>query len=460
MNDKKRYYIDFKKIKTTFSINDKGLKHSQGNQIKLLPFVANEKTLVSDFNGVLGTISRIISGKELKDEFNSKEFINNVVDQIGDFKEDSEEVFRDIIKNIFMDEETLIDFDIRTMNYIVSTNADEKVARFLYSIFFTKKLNSLVLDKYEDRTGNILYDLALDNLPELGEKEYLDDNYKCYLSFISDLFIKDFNFLAKDDELYKTSLKRLLEYYYMFYISQLATKLNKFEKIDLDNPEPIYYTLNWESTSKNRTAYKFGWDKLKREVDSLFSHSITLELLNHHGLDSQLGYLELFNIFNDEDEVEIAKELEDVFQLYTQNIKDVNWETFRDAEKNSGNLAFNKVYNLFEAIEYQFKGTTRARANEAYRNWYVKFVYNNFAKRRGPLGYNLNFNEEDIILMTKICINKNDKLKLNTLFEEFEKRGIFFDRDSKIKIVELYEKLNLLEKKSDSGDAQYVRSVL
>ena len=49
---------------------------------------------------------------------------------------------------------------------------------------------------------------------------------------------------------------------------------------------------------------------------------------------------------------------------------------------------------------------------------------------------------------------------MGTLFEEFEKRGISFDRDSKAKIIQLYEKLNLLEKKSDSGDAQYVRSIL
>ena len=62
--------------------------------------------------------------------------------------------------------------------------------------------------------------------------------------------------------------------------------------------------------------------------------------------------------------------------------------------------------------------------------------------------------------MTKICINDKGKMKLNTLSNEFELRGIFFDRDSKTKIVQLYEKLNLLEKKSDSGDAQYVRSVL
>ena len=62
--------------------------------------------------------------------------------------------------------------------------------------------------------------------------------------------------------------------------------------------------------------------------------------------------------------------------------------------------------------------------------------------------------------MTKICINNQKKLKLNELFKEFELRGLFFDRDSQTKIVQLYEKLNLLEKKSDSGDAQYVKSIL
>ena len=67
---------------------------------------------------------------------------------------------------------------------------------------------------------------------------------------------------------------------------------------------------------------------------------------------------------------------------------------------------------------------------------------------------------DDLILMTKICINNNERIKLKILFEEFELRGLFFDRDSKTKIIQLYEKLNLLEKKSDSGDAQYVRSVL
>lgn len=461
MNEEKQYKIDFNKIETTFKFKDNGLTHSQGNKFKLLPYAANEKTLVSNFKGVVGAFSRTICDKELNSEFNFTEFIENVVDEIGEFEgETSKEVFRDIVKTMFVDKENLVNFDIKTINYITSTNADEKIAKFLYSIFFNDELKSLVVEHYDKNVENVLYKLVLNALPELKEKEYSVDEYKCYLPFVKELFEKDFKFLVENEDLYKNSLKKLLEYYYMFYVSQLAMKLSKFEKADLTKPETIYYTLSWESTSKNRTAHKFGWELLKNNVNSLFTHAITLEFLNHHELDEQLGYVELFNLFSSTDESEISKQIESIYQEYTSRIKDKNWDDFNRKDKESGNQAFNKVYKLFEAIEYQFNKSSRSRANEAYRNWYIRFVYENFSKKRGALGYNLNLTEEDIILMTKICINNDKKLKLSILFEEFENRGMFFDRDSKIKIIQLYEKLNLLEKKSDSGDAQYVRSVL
>lgn len=461
MSGEKSYNLDFEKIETTFKFKDSGLTHSQGNQFKLLPYAANEKTLVSNFNGVVGAFSRIICNKELKSEFNFTEFIEDVVDEIGEFEgPDSKEVFKDMVRTMFIDKENLVDFDIKTINYIGSTNSDEKVAKFLYLIFFDEELRPLVLQHYDRNVENILYKLVLNALPELKEKEYLTDKFRCYLPFIKELFVKDFKFLIENEELYKNSLKRVLEYYYMFYVSQLAMKLSKFEKADLTKPDTVYYTLSWERTSDTRTAYKFGWELLKNNVDSLFSHAITLEFLNHHGLNEQLEYVELFNLFNSVDENEASDQIEHLYQEYTKRITDKDWSNFREKGRDSGNIAFNKVYKLFEAIEYQFNKSSRSRANEAYRNWFIKFVHENFGKKRGRYGYNLNLAEEDIILMTKICINDNSKLKLSLLFDEFEKRGIFFDRDSKVKIIQLYEKLNLLEKKSDSGDAQYVKSVL
>jgi len=464
MDGEKQYKIDFNKIETAFKFKDNGLTHSQGNQFRLLPYAANEKTLVSNFNGVVGAFSRAICDKDLKSEINFNSLIENVVDEVGEFEgETSKEVFKDIVRTMFLDKENLVDFDIKTINYIASTSADEKIAKFLCSIFFDEELRTLVTDHYERNVENMLYKLVLNALPDLKDKEYSDEKYKCYLPFVKELFVKDFKFLIENEELYKNSLKRVLEYYYMFYVSQLTMKLSQFEKADLSRPEAIYYTLGWESTSKNRTAHRLGWELLKCNVNSLFSHAITLEFLNHHGLDGQFGYVELFNLFNSDNESRIENEIEELCQNYISRRQEgIAWNDFNVKRKNSGSKAFDKVYKLYEAIEYQFdnKNSTRGRANQAYNNWYIRFVQDNFSKKRGSLGYNLNLTEEDIILMTKICINNNSKLKLSLLFDEFEKRGIFFDRDSKIKIVQLYEKLNLLEKKSDSGDAQYVRSVL
>ena len=195
-------------------------------------------------------------------------------------------------------------------------------------------------------------------------------------------------------------------------------------------------------------------------MDSLFSHAITLELLNHNNINEQLGYVDLYNAFQNNESEEIANDIENLIEKYIAQVCDKEWNEFVQKTRSCDNKAFTKVYKLFDVVEFQFFKSGRSRAYEAYKNWFKKFVEDNFGKRRGSLGYNLNLNEEDIILLTKICINNRKKLKLKELFNEFERRGVFFDRDSKMKIIQLYEKLNLLEKKSDSGDAQYVRSIL
>ncbi|GKU30435.1 DNA phosphorothioation-dependent restriction protein DptG [Clostridium folliculivorans] len=464
MSENIGFKLDIEKIINDFKFKENGLTHSQCGEFKLFPFAANEKTLVSSFEGVIGAFSRVISDKELKSEFNADEFIENVIEYIEEFEgATSVESFKDIIRTMFIDKDNLVDFDVKTLNYISATNSEEKIAKFLYSVIFNEEVKDSVGKYYGRDIENILYRLVLKALPDLKEKNHSIEEYKCYVPFVRELFIKDFSFLLQDEELFKNSLKRFLEYYYVFYISQVAMKLGSFEKADLTKPDKLYFSLGWETISKNRTAYTYGWDKLKTYVDPLFSHAITLEFLNHNNLEEQLSYVELFEEFNTSNEEEVEREIDNLLNMYIERRQEgVSWREFKVKDRNSGSKAFDKVYELFKAVEFQFQGkaSTRGRANEAYRKWFIKFVQDNFGKRRGSLGYSLNLNEEDIILLTKICINNNEKLKLSVLFEEFEKRGISFDRDSQTKIIQLYEKLNLLEKKSDSGDAQYVRSIL
>lgn len=456
------FKIDLNGIRETFKFSNSGLINKQGVNYKLLPYAANEKSLVEEFSGVVGAFSRIISNKELRDKFEVEIFINDVADRIGDYQDDlSKEYFKDIVKTMFIDNGNLVDFDIKTINYIFSTVADEKIANFLYSTLFDENIKSRVNKYYDRKINNVMYKLVLDSLPELKDKVISIGEYKCYLPFVRDQFIKDFEFLISQEELYKDSLKRFLEYYYMFYVSQLVMKLEQFEKVDITKADKLYYTLDWEKTGKTRTAYQFGWEKIKNSTTSLFSHAVVLEMLNHNEINDQLGYKELAEIFNNMDEKEIESQLNELINEYISYAKHVkNWDGFKYENKECNANGFNLVKKLFSVIRYQFENSSRGRASDAYKNWFIKFVQNNFGKRRGRLGYNLNITEDDIILMTKLCINNQKKLKLNELFKEFELRGLFFDRDSKQKIVQLYEKLNLLEKKSDSGDAQYVKSIL
>lgn len=62
-------------------------------------------------------------------------------------------------------------------------------------------------------------------------------------------------------------------------------------------------------------------------------------------------------------------------------------------------------------------------------------------------------------MLTALCV-KNEKIKLNQLFAEYEKRGIFFDYPSKMEVVNFLTKRGLIDKKSDDEDAKYVKPVL
>lgn len=467
MDELNKFNINFDEIRTNFKFKDKpiqgelGLQHNRGAKYNLLPYVANEKTLVSEFSGVVGAFSRIICDKELSEKFNAEYFIEEVVEQVADFKGNmSKEYFKDIIKTMFINDDELVDFDIKTINYIPSTKADIRIATFLYSVLMDEDLKKDIKKHYDRDVENIIYKLVLKSLPELKDNETSMGEYNCYLPYVREKFIEDFKFIIKNEELYKDSIKRFLEYYYMYYVSQLVMKLNNFDHADLNKPDALYYTLDWERTSKTRTAYQFGLEKIKSSIKSLFSHAVVLELLNHNQIGEALSYKDLAEIFNNIDENEINQELSELINLYKNQVRDVPWNDFKFTDKATETNGFEKVYELFNVVSYQFEKSLRSRANESYSNWYLRFLQKNFAKRRGQLGYNLNMTEDDIILMTKICIKDKGRIKLNNLMKEFEQRGIFFDMESHKKIVQLYEKLNLLEKKSDSGDAQYVRSIL
>ena len=68
--------------------------------------------------------------------------------------------------------------------------------------------------------------------------------------------------------------------------------------------------------------------------------------------------------------------------------------------------------------------------------------------------------QEYLLLLTNLAIGEQGKLRLHELIIEFQKRGVFFDRESQGALVEFYERLGNVERLSDSGDAVYVKATI
>lgn len=448
-------------ISKTFSFSDNSLIHKPDVKFKMLPFVANDKDYVVDFDGVIGAFIRFLNDKALNPKFNRDEFFKELKNLV-EASDLEKEIVAGIIDNLFIRDGDLTVFNVKSLHYIRSSNNQEKIAFFLYSIFIDQQLKEQFAHLLKNSDTNVIHKLVFDALPQLQNinKQY-DERYFGCLPYVQNVFKEDFEYLLKNQELFGKNIKRLLEYYFMFYISQLAVKLNKFENGNKNTLEKIYMTLSWEVTSRTRQAYEYGWKFVKEHVVNLFSHALTLELMSHNNMDLKMDYIKIKEELANEDYV--GGQIDELISEYKKRIVGVNFNQYKyDSSKDGIYVVSNKVRELFEIIDFQF--SVNKKRNSAYRHYqtrFIDFVQTNFGKRRGGLGYNFNINEQDIILFTQIIIGiKGGRIRLVNLFTEFERRGLIFDRESTRKIVELFEKLNLLEKKSDSGDAQYVRSIL
>ena len=193
----------------------------------------------------------------------------------------------------------------------------------------------------------------------------------------------------------------------------------------------------------------------------MFAHAVTLEVLNHTEDDSdKMDYiaLEKYICENPDQAKEIAEKIDEVTELYRHSITDCSeMNEIRKIDDDDAVRAAVKF--LFDSIKSQFENTGRSRAYNSYSAKFERFCHK-FLKSRGRSGLMLGLSEETLIFLTKISIKEREQMRLKDVFDEFEKRGIFLDDISKEQVTIYYEKLNLIEKKSDSGDAKYVKRIL
>jgi DNA phosphorothioation-dependent restriction protein DptG len=470
---------------------NKTFSHVTGNQIKLLPFKTNPSgdTFSDDFKsfqGVVGELFRILNSKtqvEIGENNSSfklelKEFILKTA--LNKVSTEHKEELKNMLTKLFFDEDHgLIKFNIKTlsyMNFINSHNAVKEISKFIFDIYLADYKNITGFNE-NPSNENLLHQLIIQCLPELKEltSKSRVTGYYNLLPQIKEQFTEDFIYLSNQNSLLLKHVEDFFKYYYFHYLNQLILELKDFGT-GTTKVKPIYYTMDWETLSENRlSSHGIGWKQLNKYSETIFAHVNTLELLNYILVDGEpiedyKTILKKVETFNDEEKLKFQECLDELVAFYTDNITvfetGKNWddcerllELSLSTEKFEDTVQVS-IYKLWFKIKYQFEYSSRSKPYSDYSKWYSQLGKVNFTKQRGRLGNTMVLSQELLLFLTRICIGPEEKIRLKTLWDKFRDRGIVFDETTKLEITKLFEKINLIEKKSDSGDAQYVKSTI
>ncbi|MDB5119733.1 MAG: phosphorothioation-dependent restriction protein DptG [Sphingobacteriales bacterium] len=486
---------DLKSYLQTVSTGVVQFFHYEGKKIPLLPFSTRiddnlEKSLREDFksfDGCIGYCYREIMKKKLPKELagvkentnfkkNLKENILANVSILTKCEDNQKDKLKSIIESVFFRDDNLVKYGKEAQLYMFWNFKEaglKNIAEFILQIFFDSELKALVKDT-EDQKKHVfhsLMDRALpkldDILPSSNKKEV---PYYVLDASVVEKFKKDFKFLHNDKGSFLIESEKLFKFYYFFYVSRAALTFNEFF---LSKDHHLYFTLESESVSESRRTNESGWKILESRISKFFSHAITLDLINYIPLiaeNKNMGYLELSDFFDNstkEQQSELVAHALSISETYLKYApKDVDWLLFDEyfSLKLNGIHLKNEfqilIYKLYNQIDYQFEKSGRKSKRNNYGKWFTGFCKEYILKNRGRNGYTLNLSNETLIFVTKLCVNGQQKMRLKDLWVEFNNRGIYFDDSTQQAIIEIYDKINLIEKKSDSGDAQYIRPIL
>ena len=460
------YEIDLEKLKIQFKFVDgKKLELHTGSYMPLFPYTTHE--IDYDIEEIIGTVLCLIDGKKpigkgFDSLFSQMSKDIMLLEANPDLKE---ELKRTLYKLYFnKDKNNLRPLNFRFIEQNFKDTDKNKVAVFLSDVLADKEQLRSCIDSAVLKGGsNVLESFVLSKLDMVSLQEQPRRHYKRVVEFLTPLFNKDFAFVVSSPEHIRDYIGLLFDFYYFMYVSQSYLQLVRFTEGERNNVYPLYFCLEWEKTSSVRDCCDKGWRTLSNMTKYLFPHAATLEVLNAMGeIDEDVycyDYIDLGEMVSSSEITDI--EISEKIVFITNELKKASQLSLDDIVLNHSErgLTADAVRYLFDTMNAIAYCPSRKRAGKGYGDNF-KNIYSKFIKYRGRLGNILNISEEMLIFLTKLAINNNKKMRLNDVFKEFEKRGVFFDDASKDCIASYYEKLNLIDKKSDSGDSKYVRRII
>ncbi len=427
---------------TAESIGEKNLPPST-----FYPFSNKDASAHSDYNlkAIIGLLVSYITEKKMPKEFSFASFKESCLSAFASELTDSSAV--SVLESVFFPDDSMPTFSLLLFQAHLPDSKSNKVFDIFklmlkqddYTISFDTKLNFL-----ESRIVKQFEQILIDNKH--------NDQTVSYLPFLDELFTKDIEFLAKNTHYFTQHAEQFLRLYLFLYCSQLALNLNPYT-FETPASRPLHFILNYEkaSTERKKLVYE-GYRTLYEHAKYIFPYLSFLETLMRISKNGNLRLYELPTLLKDTQEtVNTLREFEAKFRSVRKLKENI-------LEYTSVQEALNY---LLKAVMEQFQDqSSRKDIFENYRRAFERQVAEPFLQGRGRFGKVLVLEQDTILLLTNIAIAERKQMRFQDLMLQFENRGVYFDQQSRLALIELYERVGNIDRKSDSGDAVYVKTTL
>jgi len=278
-----------------------------------------------------------------------------------------------------------------------------------------------------------------------------------YLPYLARSFQRDLKFLASKPKYLLVELQNFLSFYGFVYSAQLALSIRDWRKGE-PQPKPLYFILDSEKASQERVhVINHGYRLFHNSGSNLFPMLSMLENLQPNPeYKKPLWYL-AEQIYLYPDNAQVCERLSQYAKAFRSQ-RELN-DIVELTESDDSMDLLEQIMSL--AIkQFSDKKTTRKEINEKYIKELEHHMGKDFIQSRGRSGKVLAFNQDQMILLTNLCIGEQEKLRFHELVNEFQERGVFVDKQTEQALISFFERIGNVERLSDSGDAVYVRKTI
>ncbi len=483
--------MNFEKFYKTYLQEGNNSRDEFHVTINVLPFTSNPSASNFDsscgLKGITGEFFRKCSTQEIKPIADyKKDASERVIDYMASRKSilgSGLIMFQEIMDDIMSAKGEFVPFDASFLKYMaVDTiekrgrkveskygNGQKKIAEYLVSM-----LDGVNLPK-RSTSNNNLFSNTIRKVLDAGSfynLHRLEVSYKI-LPFVNKSFRDDLIWLMEKEDYVLIKYIDLFLYFYACYsITQSAIMLDAENKKDanLNIPEPLFFILDKEVASAKRDVITKGWaNKLTNEyLERLYGRMQALDiantLLTDEGNDAATGfYPEVLQEMKKTPFAEVKAECEKLLEYYRDRKLEIlnNRENRRAIDISSVmNLSVNSYEDFLSKLERLCKLLQASDYCSKMRRRMVDLLQVRFLQSRRGRGYTVLTLDDEMLIFLIAMITKEKRTKLKDLFKSFRNYGICFDLHTCQAIEEYLSKLNLLERRSDSGEAKYVRIVL